>query len=229
MFGCMHLPEQDHVFQLLTLKKTKKNVESPSWNVWMHATARTRPCFSTSDPKEDYKECGEPPMECIDAVKQIWQSNDGGHFIGRVGPYNITDDSSPACTMMEHELPRNQDSPTCTLIDPDELPQNQDSPTCLLAEPGQTNRCTKDVTGSLQNRMYNLRNIKEKRQSSSFVYTLIKRAGNSTVFVTAWMMEVNSGVMMFVMNGFIQNVLGIHQLRVHQILLCVNLACQRCL
>ena len=119
---------------MAVLKKAKK----------MHATARTRPCFLTTDPKEDYKECGEPHMEyidacncqnktmffttdpkedhkecgeplmeCIDAVKQIWQSNDGGHLIGRVGPYNITDDSSPTCILMEHELPRNQDSPTC--------------------------------------------------------------------------------------------------------------------
>ena len=50
-------------------------------------------CFSTTDPKEDYKECGDPLMECIDAVKQIWQSNDGGHLIGRVGPNNLTDGS----------------------------------------------------------------------------------------------------------------------------------------
>ena len=32
-------------------------------------------------------------MECIDALKQIWQSNDGGHLISRVGPNNITDGS----------------------------------------------------------------------------------------------------------------------------------------
>ena len=38
--------------------------------------------------------------------------------------------------LMEHELPRNQDSPTCTLMEPDEFPQKQDSPSCLSAEPG---------------------------------------------------------------------------------------------
>ena len=68
---------------MVVLKKARK----------MHATARTRPCSSTTDPKEDYKECGESHMECIDAVKQIWQSNDGGHLIDRVGPNNITDGS----------------------------------------------------------------------------------------------------------------------------------------
>ena len=33
-------------------------------------------------------------MEYIDAIKQIWQTNnDGGYLIGRVGPNNITDGS----------------------------------------------------------------------------------------------------------------------------------------
>ena len=33
-------------------------------------------------------------IECIDAVRQIEQYNDGGgHLISRVGPYNITDGS----------------------------------------------------------------------------------------------------------------------------------------